>query len=438
MSGLIPGNGKHLSLEDRNYIEESLNAQKSFREIARYLCKDPTTISKEVWRHRIVNTWNHGSFNNPYNFCIHRFHCKKMNACKKLTICDKLCRSCHSCNYVCSHFERESCRQIEKAPFVCNGCGKPRHACPIQDKYNYDAKAAQRNYEELLVASREGISMTKAECHKLDRIVKPLVEQGQSPYMIIANHPELGISVKSLYNYIDTGALMARNVDLKRKVKFKPRQCHKSQIRDREIFNGRTYRDFKEKRIDDLDFAEMDTVKSAKGSGKCILTFYLPATELFLAYLMLRCTPGAVRARVELMEKALGGYLDFAILFPAILTDRGFEFGDPERLEHDGKGRARTSIFYCDPMRSNQKAGIENVHTMLRMILPKGTVFSDLTQWDVRKCVDHINNAPRKKLGGRTPYEMAVKAYDEDTMKKLQLRYIAPDEVTLSPKLLKN
>ena len=56
-------------------------------------------------------------------------------------------------------------------------------------------------------------------------------------------------------------------------------------------------------------------------------------------------------------------------------------------------------------MRSNQKAGIENVHTMLRMILPKGTVFTDLTQWDIRK-------------------------------KKLQLRYVAPDEVTLTPKLL--
>ena len=45
MSKYIPGNQKHLTLEDRKYIEKSLNADCSFKDIARYLCKDPTTIS---------------------------------------------------------------------------------------------------------------------------------------------------------------------------------------------------------------------------------------------------------------------------------------------------------------------------------------------------------------------------------------------------------
>lgn len=88
-------------------------------------------------------------------------------------------------------------------------------------------------------------------------------------------------------------------------------------------------------------------------------------------------------------------------------------------------------------MRSNQKAGIENIHTMLRMIIPKGTVFTNLTQWDIRKCVNHINNTPRKRLGGRTPYELACRTYAPETLEALQLRYIAPDDVVLSPKLLK-
>lgn len=109
MSNLILGNHKHLPLDDRIYIEHSLDDGKSFREIAKFLCKDPSTISKEVWKHRIVNTWNHGSFNNPYNFCIHRFRCKKTNACGKLIVCDTKCRSCHQCNNVCGSFEREHC-----------------------------------------------------------------------------------------------------------------------------------------------------------------------------------------------------------------------------------------------------------------------------------------------------------------------------------------
>ena len=48
MSKYIPGNQKHLTMEDRKYIEHSLNEGHSFKDIAKYLCKDPTTISKEV------------------------------------------------------------------------------------------------------------------------------------------------------------------------------------------------------------------------------------------------------------------------------------------------------------------------------------------------------------------------------------------------------
>ena len=53
MSTYIPGNNKHLTLEDRFYIQNELNKGTSFKDIARFLCKDPTTISKEVRNHRM-------------------------------------------------------------------------------------------------------------------------------------------------------------------------------------------------------------------------------------------------------------------------------------------------------------------------------------------------------------------------------------------------
>ena len=42
-------------------------------------------------------------------------------------------------------------------------------------------------------------------------------------------------------------------------------------------------------------------------------------------------------------------------------------------------------------MRSGQKGGIEQAHTMLRMVLSKKTSFEFLTQWNLRTIVDHIN-----------------------------------------------
>ena len=124
MSKYIPGNQKHLTLEDCKYIEKSLNAGCSFKDIARYLCKDPTTISKEIRLHRLSDWYHKGCFNNAHNFCVHRYHCKKVNACGKIILCGVKCTTCPTCNQTCPDFVKERCNQLDKAPYVCNGCPK--------------------------------------------------------------------------------------------------------------------------------------------------------------------------------------------------------------------------------------------------------------------------------------------------------------------------
>lgn len=200
-----------------------------------------------------------------------------------------------------------------------------------------------RKYKECLSQSSAGINITRHELHQEDMVITPLIFQGQSPYQIITNHPELDISVRTLYSYLDKG----------------------------------------------------------------ILTFFLTREKLFLAFIMNRCTKGTVKLVFNKLERQLGIY-DFLTLFNTILTDRGSEFGDPESLENVINGIMRSSIYYCDPMRSSQKGGIEQTHTMLRMILPKKTSFEYLTQWDLRTIVDHINSTPKESLGGRTPYDVAL------------------------------
>lgn len=77
-------------------------------------------------------------------------------------------------------------------------------------------------YKECLSQSRAGINITRHELHQEDMVITPLIFQGQSPYQIITNHPELDRSVRTLYSYLDKGILSARNIDLKRQVKFNP------------------------------------------------------------------------------------------------------------------------------------------------------------------------------------------------------------------------
>lgn len=434
MSKYIPGNQKHLSLDDRLYLEASLNGGMSFKDIAKFLCKDPSTISKEVRAHRSSDWYHKGMFLNAKNFCTKRYRCNKTNACNKIILCGIKCASCPTCNQTCPDFEKERCSRLDRAPYVCNGCDKPIHKCTIAHKYLYDARFADRKYHERLSESRSGISLSKHELHAVDKIVTPLVAQGQSPYQICANHPELGLSVRTMYSYIDQGLLTPRNIDLKRKVKFKARKVHKTQITNREVFQGRTYDCFCELSPD--SFVEMDTVHSVRESKKTLLTFFFTDSKLFLAFLMNRNTEGAVRLVFDRLEKRLDTY-DFLRLFQYILTDRGSEFGDPEALETGIYGIQRSNIYYCDPMRSGQKGGLEQAHTMLRMVLPKGTDFSFLTQWDVNLIVNHINSTPRESLGGRTPYQVALDQLGKEALEAFQLRPIPPDEVNLTPKLIR-
>ena len=276
--------------------------------------------------------------------------------------------------------------------------------------------------------------MTKRELHQKDKIISPLIEQGQSPYHILTNHPELDMSVRTMYSYLDQGLFTARNIDLKRKARFKPRKCHKTQITDRAVFTGRLYSDFCALNLS--AHVEMDTVHSSRESKKTLLTMFFTREKLLLAFLMNRCTKSAVRLILDRLEKRMGTY-EFASVFEYILTDRGFEFGDPDALETGVTVIQRSSIYYCDPMQSGQKGGLEQAHTMLRMILPKGTSFEFLTQWDVNLIVNHINSTPRECLGGRTPYSMALETLGKEALNAFQLRPIAPDEVNLTPKLIR-
>ena len=124
----------------------------------------------------------------------------------------------------CKDFEKERCSRLDRAPYVCNGCPMKINHCTIAHKYRYDARFADRKYRELLSSSRAGINMTRHQLHQKDQIITPLIAQGQSPYQILINHPELDMSVRSMYTYIDKGLFTARNVDLKRQAKFKPRK----------------------------------------------------------------------------------------------------------------------------------------------------------------------------------------------------------------------
>jgi len=306
------------------------------------------------------------------------------------------------------------------------------------EKYFYKAVTANRQYRTLLSESRTGINILEPDLALLDELVTPLVRQGQSPYQILEAHPEIGCSAKTIYNYIESGALSVKNIDLPRKVRYKLRKPHKSEVRDSSIFENRTYKDFEMllKAHPDTNVVEMDTVVGCEGSHKVFLTLYFRICKCMLIYIMPDKRSESVRKIFDALERRLTT-IGFCHNLPVILTDRGGEFSNPDALEAGLDNFIRTSIYYCDPMASWQKAGIEKNHEYIRYVLPKGSSFDRLTQWDATRLANHINSTARASLNGLNPFRLAKLLLGEAAVSAFGLTEVPPDDICLTPELLK-
>ena len=424
-------NQKHLTLEDRNYIEQALNQNMTFKEIGKFLSKDPTTIAKEVKKHRIQKEQN--TFNNySANVCMNRFNCSKKNVCGRN--CHIFCNKCIRCNKYCKHFEEQVCPSLESAPYVCNSC-KSKNACKLI-KYYYRALPSYNQYKNTLSVSRQGINLSDEELCKLDNLISPLVKQGQTISHIYQTQ-DLNCSKSSLYNYIGQNQLSIRNIDLHRRVRYASRKKKRTPPKDTTIRQGRTYEDFEKYILDnpETSIVEMDVVEGKKG-GKVLLTFLFRNSKLMLAFLMKDKTSDTVIKVFDYLESILGNGL-FEKTFPIILTDNGSEFSNPLRLEFNQEGIGRTRIFFCNPGASYQKGALEKNHEFIRYVIPKGTSINEFTQKDIETMINHINSVTRKSLNGNTPFDLASLLLDKIILKKLNLTKVPASEVKLTKQLLK-
>jgi IS30 family transposase len=261
--------------------------------------------------------------------------------------------------------------------------------------------------------------------------------KGQSISHIFTHHKdEINCCERTLYYYFDKNAFTARNVDLPRKVKYKPRKKSTLPIIKESTYRvGRTYNDFIKFTEDNpnIPVVEMDTVHGTR-SGKVLLTFMFRNCSLMLAFIIDSCSQAAVKDAIDKVYELLGHDV-FKRSFPVILTDNGSEFKNPEALELDTEGNQRTKIYYCNPMASYQKPHVEKNHEYIRYIIPKGKSLNNRTQEEITLMMNHINSTARASLNRNTPFKLAQMLLDVSMLDKLSLEHIHADEVHLKPAL---
>lgn len=436
---------KHLSTSQRIHIEKGLNDGLSFAAIARKLDKHPSTIAKEVKKYRTLQPREKDPMKPArcalFKECTLRFLCDKKD-------CVKMCKSCYDvkllvskCSYLCSEYREPQCASISKAPFVCNHCARQR-TCNKEKAY-YIAQNADQSSQELLVSCRQGINQAPADIAMLDTLISPLLAQGQSLAHIYAFHGhEIPCSRKTLYNYIDQGVFTAKNIDLRRKVRYKckPRKTGtRVSLAAKEFRIGRTYENFQKfiQENPDIPVVELDTVEGGRdNSTQAFLTIFFRNCSLMLIFVLQEKSQDQVIKVFDYLTEKLGIKV-FQELFPVLLTDNGVEFQFPERLECDKNGEIRTKIFYCNPNSSWQKGRIEKNHEYIRYVIPKSQSLDHYKQRDACVLMNHINSEARDSLNGCTPFRLSKMLLNNRLHRLLCLQEIPGDQVHLKPSLLK-
>jgi len=255
---------KHMNIEDRKEIQDCLFHGMTFKDIAKRIGKDQTTVSKEV---------------------------KKHLAKKESSVTRK-------------NADNKPCPLLLKAPFVCNPCKKNRIYCPFE-KQVYSANNAQAAYETLLSESREGIPLNKETFYEIDTIIKEGIKKGQRLYHIIQSN-NLGISISTAYRHLHKGYLSVNKLDFPRVVKFKKRKQKRADSVPQSAKKERTYADFLSY-IDENDIShwvEMDTVIGEIG-GKVIVTFDFTFCNFMFGLLVDDKTSASVTKKVRSLKEYL-------------------------------------------------------------------------------------------------------------------------------------
>lgn len=393
--------------EQRETIEYMIGKKYSFTSIGKIINKDRTTISKEIKRNRYLKSYFYDAFD-----------AKGINEAIK------------------------KCPKLQEKPYVCNTCPS-KNKCNKHKLY-YNASIAQKHYEETLVTSRKGIDITPEIIDEIEHAIVPLIkDKKQSVNQVYSNHSDiLYFSKVTFYKYVNIGVFSLKNIDLPKKVIYKPRK-KKDELEEKQykrklsLLKGRTYNDYLNfvLKHPNMNICEMDTVEGNKESIKVLLTIIIKDTKFMLIRLLDKKNVQSVNYQFDLFKKKLGIKL-YSKVFRIVLTDNGSEFFDPLHIEYDYEtGVKKTNVFYCKPYSSWQKGTIEKNHKYIRDIFPKGTSFDDMTTEQIQKLEDTINNIPRDSLDGKTPYELTLKKYPE-LIKSLNCSYIAPDDVCLTKKAI--
>lgn len=321
---------RQLTLKERKEIEDGLNRGDSFRAIARLIGRSPSTVSREVRENRHVR-----AFRPRKGACRDRSWCKRVGVCAECVREGAFCAGCdvRDCRDFCpAYAERTACDALTRAPWVCNGCRKNRYGCNRGNRFAYEAQVAQRASDERRSDSRRGIDMEPGRAEAALAHIKDGIGRGLSPYEISVLYEDVvGVHRSTIYRWVDAGYGGLTNLELERKVGFRPRK-REAPRRPTSHSPKRSHGEFlklpEERRA---SRTELDCVIGRNVDVRAVMTLYNLPSHLQLALLLEEHDCANVKKGLAAVKDAMPEDMH-ARWMRTVLTDNGEEFADEDGI----------------------------------------------------------------------------------------------------------
>ncbi len=286
----------------------------------------------------------------------------------------------------------------------------------LEEYWTYRANAAQHSYETKVTKRRHALKIEKYK-ELASYIQNKIIQEKCSPDVITGRLKqgqkefEGSICTKTLYNYIAKGVFEGViNADLWEKCKRRRRKYRHIRRVGLKNIRSRSIEDRPDKVNKRLEYGhwEGDCIvgrRSGKKDGLFTLSERMTRQQIIIK--IGSSTQEAVLKAMDKIEAAYGCF--FPEKFKSITLDNGREFLDWEAIERSALNkRRRTLVYFVHPYSAWERGTNENQNRMIRRFVPKGTDISKLSDKDVKKIEEWMNNYPRKILGYQTPNELAL------------------------------
>lgn len=315
------------------------------------------------------------------------------------------------------HSNREIARLLGRSPQTINNAIKA--GTVTQKRQQKQNGKVYTYYDEVYLADAhyEAYITNRANCGRRPKWVETdafiewadhkMLKDKWSPDVVVQEaktiFPEVIVpSTTTLYNWIDSGIMRTKNIDLLEKVGRKPRTTKGASRRNVKVL-GTSIEERPETIEDRQEFGhwEIDTVEgNIDADEPVLLTLVERKTRFEKIFKIASQRADSVDQTIRAFIQKLNG-LEGQI-FKSVTSDNGSEFATLSQLPTE------TAIYFCHPYASYERGTSENQHKIIRRFLPKHQSLKEVKDDQVRRIQQWMNDYPRKILGYRTPHQAFI------------------------------